>query len=58
MQMGTNDVYGCTDVTERQNEVRWARGGVGMRDLCARVAGKFPDIMFGLILPKNRQNQK
>ena len=32
--------------------VRWARKGVDMHDLCSRVAGKFPDIMFGLILPK------
>ena len=38
--------------------VRWARKGVDMHDLCSRVAGKFPDIMFGLILPKNRQNEK
>ena len=29
-----------------------------MRDLWGRVAGKFPIIMFELILSKNRQNQK
>ena len=37
--------------------VRWAREGVDMHDLGARVAGKFPDIMLRHILPKKTQKR-
>ena len=38
--------------------VRWAREGVDMHDLGARVAGKFPDIMLRHILPKKHKNEQ
>ena len=38
------DVYGCNGLQKRQNEVRWARGAVGMHDLWTRVVEKFPHI--------------